>query len=466
MSWTNEELQELLTVTGRRIPVELLRVMTDGWHVPAADVEEWPGATPRRRRRAAMAADFAGETLVVPNGRAPWRTSDLTYPFRPATDFMWLVGEAEAGSVLVIDGDGQATLFLDERPALGHPLALLDTTRGAIVDGQPEPLAATGTRLGIAVRPVDELAAVLGSMGQVRAVHGLDPLVDSLVPEDAREFEKQLARRRLIKDDYEIDQLRAAAMAGVEGFRAVARALPDVVEYGEPFVEGLFTHTARVHGRGVAYTPTCGGGARSTVLHWFGNDRPIESGDILLLDAGVEGAELYSSDIARVFPVSGSFSAVQRDVHDVVSAAHEVALAAVRPGTTFEELGSMAAAVLVDGLKSLGVLPNRNVEPLPDDVLARRWTLHGIGHMLGIDTHDGNAVIREYLTQPLVEGHVLTIEPGLYFSPYDEFVPVGLRGIGMRIEDDVAVTADGPDVLSAGLPTSAAGFEDWLRALS
>ncbi|MBP2367400.1 aminopeptidase P family protein [Pseudonocardia parietis] len=466
MSWTDEELQDLVTRTGRRIPVELVRVMTDGWRVPTVDIEEWAGAAPRRRRRAAVTADFAGDLLVVPNGRPPWRTSDLTYPFRPASDFLWLVGEVDPGSVLVIGSDGEPTLFVDERPALGRPLAYLDAARGAVYDGRPESLSAIRTRLGLETRPIEDLEAVLRGAGRARTVRGLDPLVDSLVPEDGQELEKQLARRRLVKDDYEISRLREASAATVEGFRAVARALPDVLKYGEPLVEGLFTQAARTHGRGVAFTPVCCGGSRSTILHWFRNDGQIESGDILLLDAGVESTEFYGSDVARVFPVSGRFSPAQRDVHDIISAAHRVTLDAVRPGTTFEELGAAAAGVLAEGLTSLGVLPNRNVEGLAEDVLARRWTLHGIGHMLGIDVHDSFSVTSEYMTQPLVEGHVLAIEPGLYFSPYDEYVPAPLRGLGMRIEDDVVVTSNGCEVLSAGLPTSTAGVEDWLQTLS
>ncbi|WP_197284924.1 aminopeptidase P N-terminal domain-containing protein [Sciscionella sediminilitoris] len=466
MSWTDEELRDLLTATGRRTPLELVRAMTEGWRVPAAEIAEWAGAAPRRRRRAAIAADFAGTMLVIPNGRAPWRTGDLTYPFRPATDFLWLAGEADPGSVLVIDGAGEAILFVDERPALGHPLAYLDAARGAICDGQPEPLSALGTRLGLAVRPIGELDAVLRGAGPARTVRGLDPLVDSLVPEDGQELEKQLARRRLIKDDYEIARLRDTAQATVAGFRTIARSLPEVLEYGEPFVEGLFTRTAHAHGHGVAFTPVCGGGARSTILHWFRNDHTIEPGDILLLDAGVEGAERYGSDVARVFPVSGKFSAVQREVHAIISAAHQATLEAVRPGVTFEELSETAAAVLIDGLKTLGVLPNRSLGNVPEEVLARRWSLHSIGHMLGIDVHDCTVVFGEYFNQPLVEGHVLAIEPGLYFSPYDQFAPDHLRGIGMRIEDDLVVTSNGCEVLSAGLPSSAPEFEDWLQTLS
>ncbi|RII14824.1 Xaa-Pro aminopeptidase 1 [Streptomyces sp. YIM 130001] len=466
MTWTDEELQNLVTKAGRRAPLEQVRMMTAGWQVPAAETDEWSGVPPRRFRRAAVTGDFPGDWLVIPNGRAPWRTSDLTYPFRPATDFMWLVGEADPGSVLVIDGDGEPTLYVDENPPLGHPLAFLDAARGAVWNGRPESLSALRSRLGLAVRPIADLENALRRADNTRTVRGLDPVVDSLVPEDGSELEKQLARRRLIKDDHEIGRLRAAAGAAVEGFRAVGRALPEVIERGEPFVEGLFTQVARTHGRGVSFTPVCGGGPRSTIPHWFGNHAPIGRGDILLIDAGVEGAELYSSDVARVFPVSGRFSAVQRDVHDIVSAAHRAALDMVRPGTTFQELGATAAHVLLDGLKSLGVLPNRTLEVFDDDLLARRWTLHGIGHMLGIDVHDCNPVVTEYMNRPLVEGHVLTIEPGLYFSPHDDLVPGHLRGLGVRIEDDVAVTANGYEVLSAGLPTSATGFEDWLGTLS
>jgi Xaa-Pro aminopeptidase len=466
--WSDEQLREMLarTEVRRRVSVEFLRAMTEGWSSPAPEDGVWSGAASRQVRRAAIAQDFPGEWLVVPIGRAPRRTNDLYYAFRPATDFMWLVGDVDQGSVLVIDPEGRSVVYVDERPPYGHPMALLDSLRGAVWDGPPEPLAAMGERLGVAVRPIAELEAVLRQASPARAVRGFDPLVDSLVADDGQELEKQLARRRLVKDEHEIGQLREAADASVQGFEAVARLLPEAIKHGQPFVEGVFTSVARTRGRGISYTPVCGGGADATVLHWFRNSGAVPADEMLLLDAGVEGHELYSSDVTRTIPVSGRYSAAQRDVHDVVTAAHRAAVDLVRPGVAYAEPGLAAGAVLRDGLRSLGVLPHPALAQLEEGDLARRWSLHAIGHMLGIDVHDCMVVAEEYYEATFEVGHVLTIEPGLYFSPYDDYAPPHLRGIGVRIEDDIVVTESGNEVLSAALPTTTDGMEEWLASLA
>lgn len=445
----------------RRVSRDLLRAMTQGWARPSTDAEEWEGAVPRRLRRDRLAQDLAGEVLVIPNGIAKVRSNDLFFPFRPGTDHMWLVGPTDPGSVLVLEADGTAVLYLDERPPLGHPLALLDSARGAIWGGVPEPLAATTTRLGVHTRTIEDLPKALAGK-PARTVRGLDPRTDALTRDDDRELEKHLARMRLVKDSHEIAQLRDAADAAVQGFEAVGRSLAEVLKQGEAFAEALFAQQARIRGRGVAYPPIAGGGANATVLHWFTNDGQIGSDDLLLLDAGVEGPELYSSDVTRTIPVSGRYTSVQRDVYDVVHAAQRAALDAVRPGAPYAEPGERAIEVLVIGLRDLGVLPHPAMAQLPDEQAVRRWSLHGIGHMLGADVHDAGVVAHEYLQEPLAPGHVLTIEPGLYFSPYDEWAPAHLRGIGVRIEDDIVVTEDGIDILTDALPTSSAGVEAWL----
>ncbi|WP_051791594.1 aminopeptidase P N-terminal domain-containing protein [Amycolatopsis jejuensis] len=459
--WGDAELIALLeesSAAGRMSP-GLLRAMTQGWSVPASDATEWSGAAVRRARRALIAADFPGTTLVVPAGRPATRTNDLPFAFRPGTDHMWLAGPTEPGSVLVIGPDGEA-LYLAEQPPLGDPKAVLGA-HGPLVEGPRETRAAAAIRLGIETRPLDELDQRLPG---AKAVRGLDPRVDALVADDGRELEKQLARRRLHKDAYEIAQLRLTAEATVEGFAAVARALPEAVRYGEAFIEGVFTQQARTRGRGLAYTPVVGGGHRATILHWQRNDQPIGPGELLLLDAGVEGPELYAADVARTMPVSGRYSSVQRDVYDIVHAAHQAALDAARPGKSFMDPHHAAQSVLGEGLRSLGVLPHPAFDGLAAGERPWRWTLHVTSHMLGADVHDSLVVAGEYAAGTIEPGHVLAIEPGLYFSPFDEYVPEQLRGIGVRIEDNVVVEADGIEVLTAALPTSAGDVEDWVAA--
>ena len=467
VAYTDDELDSWIGASSAagRFTRDGLRAFTEGWRPPADGAEEWAGATPRRARRAGVAAAASGEVLVIPNGVPKIRTSDLFYPFRPATDHMWLVGPTEPGSVLVIDSDGSAYLYLDERPPLGHPLAVLDGHRGAVWDGPAESLSAASIRLGLEVRPIGHLQAALQGRN-ARGVLGLDPKVDELIADDDGELERHLARKRLVKDEYEIGQLREAACAAIEGFEAVGRSLEEVIRYGEAFVEGLFTQYARTRGRGVAYTPIAGGGGNATVLHWFKNDGGVRPGELLLLDAGVEGPELYSSDVTRTLPVSGRFTTAQKDIYDVVHAAQAAALAAVRPGAPYASAGIAAREVLVEGLRSLKLVPHPGMSQLSDEEAARRWTLHAIGHMLGADVHDCNPVIAEYMQADYEVGHVLTIEPGLYFSPYDDWAPEEVRGIGVRIEDDVVVTPDGFDILTAGLPRASDDVESWLDGLA
>ncbi|MBB4689261.1 aminopeptidase P N-terminal domain-containing protein [Amycolatopsis jiangsuensis] len=459
--WSDAELTALLErFPGRRLSPALLRAMTRGWSVPASDVVEWRGAAPRRARRRVLAADFPGVTLVVPAGRPAVRTNDLPFAYRPGTDHMWLAGPTEPGSVLVLGPDGEETLYVAEQPALGHPNAVLDV-HGPLIEGPLETCAATAVRLGVETRPIGELGKRLRGTA-AKTVRGLDPHVDALVADDGRELEKQLARRRLYKDAYEIAQLRHTADVTVEGFAAVARALPDAVRHGQAFVEGVFAQHARTHGRGLAFTPIVGSGHQATILHWQRNDQRIGPGDLLLLDAGVEGPELYASDVARTMPVSGRYTSAQRDVHDIVHAAHQAALAAARPGGSFTDPHQAAQRVLADGLHSLGVLPHPAFDGLAAGERSWRWTLHVTSHMLGADVHDSLVVAGEYTAGTLEPGHVLAVEPGLYFSPFDDYVPEHLRGIGVRIEDNVVVEDNGIEVLTAALPTSATGIEDWI----
>ncbi len=179
---------------------------------------------------------------------------------------------------------------------------------------------------------------------------------------------------------------------------------------------------------------------------------------------GVEGRNLYTADVTRTLPVDGTFTSVQRELYDLVLAAQEAGIATVRPGVLFSDVHAASMRVLAHGLDDLGLLPVSAEEALdPDSAVYRRWTLHGTSHMLGLDVHDcGKAAPESYAKGELAPGMVLTVEPGLYFQADDLLVPDELRGIGIRIEDDVVVTADGCDNLSAALPRSADDVEAWM----
>ncbi|MDQ3274816.1 MAG: M24B family metallopeptidase, partial [Actinomycetota bacterium] len=224
---------------------------------------------------------------------------------------------------------------------------------------------------------------------------------------------------------------------------------------------------ARVEGNDVGYTCIVGGGSHGTVLHWNDNDGPVRPGELLLLDMGVEARSLYTADITRTLPIAGRFSPLQRDLYTLVFDAQEAGMAAVRPGAKFSEYHQAAMTVLAHGLADLGLLPCSVEEALdPDSKVYRRWTIHGTGHMLGLDVHDCSAAPTDrYREGTLEPGYVLTVEPGLYFQPDDELVPEELRGIGIRIEDDLLVTADGNVNLSAAMPRTADDVEAWMASL-
>ena len=197
------------------------------------------------------------------------------------------------------------------------------------------------------------------------------------------------------------------------------------------------------------------------------NDGVTRPGDLLLMDMGVEGRHLYTADVTRVVPVSGTFSPLQRQIYDLVYASQQAGMDAIKPGVKFLDVHDACMRVLAEGLHDLGVLPVSVDEAMrKESILYRRWTLHGFGHMLGIDVHDCSLARKErYREGELAEGNVLTVEPGLYFQPEDDLVPEELRGIGIRIEDDVLVTAEGSLNLSEALPREPDAVEEWMGSL-
>jgi Xaa-Pro aminopeptidase len=231
-----------------------------------------------------------------------------------------------------------------------------------------------------------------------------------------------------------------------------------VLEFGERWIEGTFFRRARAMGNDIGYDSIVGGGKHATTLHWIDNTGPITPGELVLLDMGVEGRNLYTADVTRTLPVDGRFTSLQRDLYDLVHAAQEAGIAAVKPGVPFLAAHDAAMSVLAHGLEDLGLLPVSAEEALsPDSKVYARWTLHGTSHMLGMDVHDcGRASNEAYRDGTLAAGMVLTVEPGLYFQE--------LRGIGIRIEDDILVTPDGHRNLSASLPRTSAEVEEWMAA--
>ncbi len=460
-----------------RTPAALIELMSRDW-APTSTFPERPHpATARyQERRAALAALFPGVHLVIPSGVPKVRSNDDDYRFRPGSDHYWLTGHAEPHGVLLLraDGDGHdATLYLEPRSDRSTPAFFTNAMSGELWVGPRRGVEETAYLLGVGCAPLDGLGEQLrGLDGSVLVLRGLDPAVDALVaapadPGEETRLARELSELRLIKDDHEVRMLERAVAATIHGFEDVVRALPEAMEQGERVVEGVFNLRARVEGNDVGYGTIAASGAHATFLHWSKNDGAVRSGDLLLLDAGVESEELYTADVTRTLPVSGRFTADQRRLYELVLRAQRAGIAAVRPGAAFLDPHRAAMRVLAEGLEALGLLSGGAEAALAEDrQLHRRYTLHGTSHMLGLDVHDcAHAREQEYRGGTLQPGHVLTVEPGLYFQPDDLTVPEALRGIGIRIEDDVLVTEDGCRVLSEALPRDPDAIERWMAGL-
>ncbi|MET1074193.1 MAG: aminopeptidase P family protein [Umezawaea sp.] len=418
--------------------------------------------------RARLAAALPGRRIVVASGWAPVRTNDSDYGFRPDSDFSWLTGCSAEGAVLVLR-DGDAELFLHEPAGPEDPDFFANARDGELWIGPVPGLTEWSEALGLRCRPIDQLASALrGRLPEVFSAHGTDPLLDALASgANSAELRWTLAELRRIKDDWEVGQLQLAVDATIVGFAEVAAELPTAVKGGgERWLQGTFDRRARTSGNGPGYASIVAAGPHAPVLHWVRNDGPVPEDAVLLLDAGVEVDTLYTADITRTLPISGEYSAEQRRVYDLVARAQVDALAAVKPGADYRAFHHAAMRVLAEGLDDWGLLPVSVDEALSQDGQQhRRYIVCGVGHFLGLDVHDcANSRAEAYHDGPLEVGMALAVEPGLYFHPNDETVPPELRGIGVRIEDNVIVRDGGVQLLSAALPSAPDELEQWVRA--
>ncbi|MFI8164555.1 aminopeptidase P family protein [Streptomyces microflavus] len=464
-------------VTG--IPDRVAEVFGHGWAVTDVIPQALPGAAWAAKRRAAVSARFPGERIVVPSGGLKVRSNDFDYAFRPHSAYVHLTAEqgtrAVPDSVLVFEPSGNGhtiTLFIRPRsprgPGADTTELYRDFRHGEFWVGRRQTLAETAHTLGIDTDSRDRVQRALRGRVPTRVVRGQDALVDTAVPPSPADGELLafLSELRLRKDPWEIEQLDAAVRHTVAGFNDVAGELSHAIraERGERWIEGTFNRRARLEGHGLGFETIAAAGAHACALHWTRNDGPVREGDLLLLDAGVETNSFYTGDVTRTLPINGRFSAVQRRVYDLVLAAQSAGIAALRPGAPYRDFHDAATRVLTEGLDAWGLRPGGAGMP-HEASLYSRYTVCGTGHMLGLDCHDCASARNEtYAAGTLETGHVLTVEPGLYFQPDDLTVPKELRGIGVRIEDDFVITADGALCLSSGLPRDADDVEAWMSA--
>jgi Xaa-Pro aminopeptidase len=450
------------------VPAAYSAFMRRGWGDRELDLPPHPVAPYAAARRQRLAEAFPGERLVLPAGTFKVRSYDTDYRFRSDTAHTYFCGNPTSDAVLVIE-DGESVLYARPRSERTTDEFFRDRQYGELWVGRRPSLKEISDSLGIEVRHIDDLASELEKSGKTRVQRGVSPNVDTLVaPDESRdqEFARVASEMRLIKDEWEIAELQTACDHTTLGFTDVAGEMDRAVELGERWIEGTFFRRARAMGNDIGYDSIVGGGSHATTLHWIENTGRIVPGELVLLDMGVEGHNLYTADVTRTLPVSGTFSSLQRELYDLVHAAQQAGIDAVRPGEPFAAPHNAAMHVLAHGLESLKLLPVSAEEALdPESKLYARWTLHGVSHMLGMDVHDcGQAAPEAYAKGTLAEGMVLTVEPGLYFQSDDLLVPEEMRGIGIRIEDDVLVTAEGARNLSASLPRSASDVEAWMAS--
>jgi Xaa-Pro aminopeptidase len=402
------------------------------------------------------------------------RNGDSEYRYRPNSDLFWLTGWEEPNTVLFLrPGEEALTLFVPPRdPARetwegrrhgpegakerfgadqAFPIAELETELPRLIQGVRKLHYDFG-------RDADHDALLVGAIAKASRAARRNGLS---VPETFHSLSHLVHELRLHKHPGEIAAMqRAATVSGEAHIAAMGFAAPGRFEFE---VESLLLSTFRRNGSsGAGYTPIVAGGDNATILHYITNDSVLADGDLLLIDAGCEH-RFYTADITRTFPVGGQFSGPQREVYQHVLEAQLVAIEAARVGEPVTAVHTAAVRRLTEGMVDLGLLEGE-LDALIEDKAYSKYYMHGTNHWLGLDVHDVGLNGRCGEVRPLEAGMVLTVEPGLYIRSDDEDAPEHLRGIGVRIEDDVLVTSGDPTVLTAAVPKQIDDVEAATRA--
>jgi Xaa-Pro aminopeptidase len=430
-----------------------------------------PALYAARRARVFAALEAAGGgVLLVPAADEKLRNNDAEYLFRQDSDFYWLTGFDEPqGCVLLLARPGERKVVMFVRPRdkekeiwTGRRLGV-DGARGVLGADEAFTVAEQDARLGGLVDGARTLWFKLGGdpAWDERVVRLLVELragvrAGKRAPAAVVEPGRILHELRLVKDEAELRLLRKAADLTAEAHMAAMRdGWAGRHEYQvQSEIEYAFR---RRGGNGPGYGTIVATGANSTILHYRAGDAVLRDGDVCLVDAGAEYG-LYTADVTRTFPVSGEFTKAQAELYSLCLSVQKKAIEAVRPGATIDGLHDQVVRGLTEGLVGMGLLSGTPEERIADKAF-RRFFMHRTSHWLGLDVHDVGDYQVEGSSRPLVPGMVLTIEPGLYVAADDEGAPAALRGVGIRIEDDILVTADGHQNLTAGVPKEIAEME-------
>ncbi|WP_058833956.1 aminopeptidase P N-terminal domain-containing protein [Luteimonas abyssi] len=435
---------------------------------------KFSAATYARRRRQLMRMAGDDAILVLPAAPERVRSRDTHFPYRQDSDLWYLAGFEEPDAVLVLvpgRAHGETLLFCRERDpdreawdgprvgpegavdALGlddaYPIDDLDEILPGLLEGRSRVYYHFG-------RDTDFDLKLIGWLNRVRAQVRLG----AQPPHEFLELGHLLDEMRLFKSREELRLMKRAGRISVEAHAAVMRAArPGVHEYE---LQAELEYVFRRHDAAPAYESIVGAGDNACVLHYRANRAKADAGDLVLVDAGAEFGG-YAADITRTFPVDGVFSAEQRALHDVVAQAHAEAAAQARPGVAYGVIHDTAVAVLVEGLLRLGLLKGKAAKLIAEGAY-KRFYPHKTGHWIGLDVHDVGDYRIDGESRLLEPGMVFTVEPGLYVPADARGVADKWRGIGIRIEDDFAITRDGHELLTPGLPRSADEIEDFMAS--
>lgn len=416
-----------------------------------------------QRRQALMAQMQPNSIAIITAAPMVRRNNDAEYAFRQDSSFYYLTGFNEPESVLVlINGEdtGQAVLFCRERDRLmeiwnghragpegaiehygmsaAHVIADIDQLMPELLDGKARVYYSLGHDEALDAQVRDWLSALRAKSRQ-----------GAVAPSELVMLDHLLHEMRLFKDDDEIELMRQAGEISAQGhIRAMQFCKPGVMEYQ---LEAEILHHFAMQGcRQPAYSTIVGGGENACILHYIENDQTLKDGDLVLIDAGCE-LQNYAGDITRTFPVNGKFSQPQRAIYECVLNAQKACIEMAKPGVLWHQVHEESVRVLTQGLIDLGLI-NLDLDEAIEAGSYQEFYMHRVGHWLGMDVHDVGDYKVAGEWRPLQPGMMMTIEPGIYISPDNDKVAEQWRGIGVRIEDDILITEDGCENLTASVP--------------
>ena len=406
---------------------------------------------------------------IIPAAREATRSNDTQYRFRQDSDFYYLTGFEEPDAIAVIAPGREQKYTLFVRPR--DPEQEIWVGRRAGVEGAKTDFGADESF------PISEyhkkLLYILDGAENLYYRLGVHPDLDNGIIRQIAEM-RSLNRKpihpprtiidpativhemRVLKSPEEIELMQIAADIAAEAHvEAMKTVKPGMKEYEiEAQIEQLFR---RRGASGPSYNSIIGAGANATILHYMSNEGDLHDGDLLLIDAGAE-YKGYASDITRTFPINGRYTEGQREIYDLVLETQMACIEKVRPGTTHDELKQHSVEMLTEGMVRLGLLKGKPADLIKEEKY-KQFYMHGLGHLLGIDVHDVGIYYYDKQSRALEPGVVMTVEPGIYVAPDTKDVPEKYLGIGVRIEDDVLCTSNGPRVLTTKVPKNADEIE-------